>query len=220
MSAPVPPRGVRFFDWRHLADPKVFARDEEGVARAKFRNGKIVVRPAGTVDAITYHQTACVYGVSPSQARAAGGDKYLARNKRAMRIPAPLFTARDGTAIATAPLSWLLYHANALNTRSIGMENEGKYDGDENLGQVPEVQVEAIHFLTSWAVYIAREEYGYDIRFGFAHRQSHPTKTGDPGPELWLEGVVPAGLTLLPDEVFGVGEKRGHPIPPSWLRSP
>lgn len=217
-----PPPGVRFLDWRHLCDPNAFVRDAKGVARAKFEKGKIVQRPPAAVDSFCVHQTACVFGTSPSQIKAAGGDKLLARDRRAQRIPAHFVTFRDGTAIANAPFSWFLYHGNALNDRTLGLENEGLLNGSKNLHEVPDIQIEAIRFLLAWAQETALAE-GMMISRAYAHRQSHPTKTGDPGPELWQRAVTPAakdlGLALPITEVFGKGEKQGHPIPANWYPS-
>lgn len=212
-------------DWRALqADPPPAWKRSPGKSpRAKIVGGKVVRRDLALVTSVMLHQTDCVYGVSKSQIIQAGGDPVLARNRRLQGIPAHLVAARDGTAILNAPASWYLYHGNAANDFSLGVEVEGSYDGRRNKGQVPTILLEQLRLGLIELVRLARAEGAVNLRYAIAHRQSNGGKPGDPGCELWqfyealcgeLELEPQYDLVIPPTK--GTSTKPGRPIPKDW----
>lgn len=182
---------------------------------ALFHKGSVVVRPVSEVVAITLHQTSCIFGVSAAQVRASNGDRTLARNRRALGIPAHYTIFQDGCAVKAAPLLWYLYHGNALNSQSIGIEVEGAYHGSSNKDQMPEVQV---HALRDAMGSICKEisDLGGRVRFIWAHRQSNKIKRADPGAEIWQKAVIEYAEPVLGLSVEPHMTKGGFPLPKEW----
>lgn len=75
----------------------------------RIASGKLVLRDPLTIDAITLHQTACTFGVSQAAIRAAGGDRSLARDRRALNIHAHVTAFRDGHVVPAYPLLSLIH---------------------------------------------------------------------------------------------------------------
>lgn len=187
------------------------------------RGGKTVERDAKTITGVTLHQTACVFGPANDRARA---------HRRALSIPAHVTAFRDGVFVAAAPLRWYLYHGNALNEFTLGLECEGKYPGldddpktarreDEATtweGKATPLDARAIETFRAalrWLVETGRAE-GMPIEHIYAHRQSNGMKPSDPGQGLWREvalwGVRELGLVTRPSFTL----RDGKPIPAQW----
>lgn len=190
-------RGELIIDWRHEAEPALLSRAANaGTAKALFakrgpdvlalpgeRQG-IVLRPAAQVVGIMFHITACLFGVTPAAVKSAGGDQRLARNRRARRIPAHATVFRDGDAVVPWPLRSHLYHGNAGNLTTLGVEIESKD------GTITDEQRATLADLVPWLIVQASKE-GMVLHEAWAHRQTHGGKPNDPGPIVWREVVIP-----------------------------
>lgn len=218
---------MKFLDWRDQQPnpPEQWMRAPARSPKALIERGRVVERNLLEVTGITLHQTACLYAVSKAQVARAGGDRWRARNLRGQAIPAHGVVFQDGTAIANAPLSWYLYHANGLNRSTLGIECEGKYHGPSIKKEVPASQIEATRFMLEWLVATARRDGATNLEFVYAHRQSNGSKPGDPGAELWHEVVVAFAVPVLGMKVrYDFVEpptkhtktKMGRPIPREW----
>jgi hypothetical protein len=165
-------------------------------------------REPETIDAIGYHQMAVNIGVSAQQLKAAGGDRLKARNLRAKRIAAHVCAFRDGTIIHNFPFRWHVYHGNGLNPFSIGLEMEGIYDGDEDLGQTTDATMgtfrRAVRFIVEFG-----DKLGCNIHRGLAHRQVSKDRIGDPGAENWKE------VALWAEKELRVTTSRSAAVAPS-----
>jgi hypothetical protein len=211
------PKGVRLLRWETRAPLERYARSATRPARALIRAGLVVMRDPKTVTGICWHQTGCLFGVSQQAVRAAGGDAQLARDLRALGIPAHATVFRDGTIVIAAPWRAYLYHGNALNASTVGVEIERHGERE----RMPDVQVAACLYLARWLVSTAAEE-GCTLREAWGHRQSHGGKPGDPGPEIWKRVVIPSSEELgLTRTIRAVPRstpagRDGLPIPRAW----
>lgn len=177
---------------------------------------KLVMRSPQTITGICVHQTAVEFGASSAAVRAANGDADLARHRRALGVHAHATAFRDGTGALAYPLQAYVFHGNGLNAESIGLEIEGLYSGATDRHEATDGAVAAACELLSRIVEEGRAA-GMPLRYVWAHRQSSPTRRGDPGAELWhrvvLEYAVPVlGLECQPERTWG----QGRPIPHEW----
>lgn len=185
------------------------------VSLVELHRGKAKVRDAKAVNAIGYHQMAVNIGVSAQQVKAAGGDRTKARNTRAKRIAAHVCAFRDGMIIHNFPFLWHVYHGNGLNPFSYGLEFEGAYDGDEDLGQTTDATMarfrDACRFIVEFGAVL-----GSNVNRGLAHRQVSPTRVGDPGAENWREVALwaEAELGVVTEPAWKMAG--GRPIPREW----
>lgn len=215
-------------DWRHEAEPALLSREaNKGTAKALFakrgndvlalpgeRQG-IVLRPVAQVVGIMFHVTDCLFGATPAAVRAAGGDRRLARNRRARRIPAHATVFRDGDGVVPWPLRAQVYHGNAGNSRTLGIEIESAD------GTITDAQRATLAELVPWLIEQAKSE-GMVLTEAWAHRQTNGGKPNDPGPIVWREIVIPLsethGLTrtirALPRST--PKGRDGVPIPKTW----
>lgn len=182
--------------------------------------GKVVTRDPATVDAITLHQTACIFGKAAHQPT---------RHHRALGVACHALAFNDGVVVLANPLRSWVHHANGLNSRSLGLEVECNARGlvadprtvsGLEVPPTPEA-IEAGREAIRLLVKLGREE-GMPIRYILAHRQSSPTRRSDPGEQLWralvVEYAVPVlGLVTQPELVMT--DRRGRPgraLPPQW----
>lgn len=183
----------------------------------RIASGKLVLRDPLTIDAITLHQTACTFGVSQAAIRAAGGDRSLARDRRALNIHAHVTAFRDGHVVPAYPLRAYVYHGHGSNARAIGLEIEGHYDGipGGKLGDPDDATIEAAREAMRWIVAEAASE-GVTIRHVVAHRQYTTSRRSDPGWRIWRDVALwsesALGLVTLP----GLTDRDGRPIPKAW----
>jgi len=203
-------------DWRNTADYAPLSRAaNDGKAKAKFVGGKVVMRAPGEVVGIMFHVTDCLYGVTPAAVKAAGGDKRLARNRRARRIPAHATVFRDGDAVVPFALLAYLHHGNAGNAMTLGIEIES----DD--GTITDAQFATLAELVPWLIAQAKIE-GAVITESWGHRQTNGGKPNDPGQVVWQKIVIPLsekhGLTrtikALPRST--PKGRDGIPIPKTW----
>jgi hypothetical protein len=177
---------------------------------------RVYSRPLNTIDGIVIHQTACPYGVTADAVKAAGGDRILAKHRRALDVAAHMTAFDTGYAVLAHPFDWYVFHANSLNARSLGIEIEGLYpqlQGDKELLVGPVLQ--AARDGLTYLVTLARAKQ-MPIKWVWAHRQSSLTREADPGEEIWRKLVLDfavSGLGLVPQPDFVSG---GKPLPPEW----
>lgn len=177
---------------------------------------RVFARPVNTVDGVVIHQTATPFGVTKEAVKSAGGDEALAKHRRALGVAAHMTAFTTGYAVLAQPLPWYVYHANALNSRSVGIEIEGLFPlavGKTEL-MTPQLERAAKDGLE----YLVRKgrEIGMPLKWIWAHRQSSLTRDADPGEEIWRKivlGFAVSKLGLVPQSDFVSG---GRTIPPEW----
>lgn len=186
-------------------------------------NGKTLVRSIRAIDSIVLHQTGIDFG--PKSA----SDEKLAR--RALNVACHAMAFQRGFYVLSAPIRWHIYHADRLNSRSLGLEVEGNYPGlmrRAPLNGKPSVMLsstlEAGRAALRALVMESRRE-GANIRYLYAHRQADSWRRADPGEWLWrnlvIEYAVPElGLIVKHDETLahpsGKPSRRGMPVPIDW----
>ncbi len=198
--------------------------------RVKYfvRNGRVVERDPQQIRGIVVHKTAVWFELNDRQVRKAGGDVEEALHRRSMRVGCHL-VALDGKgagmecghALYINPLRWYVYHAQAANKYSLGLEIEGRYRGQAR-GQ-SEASERVIHAARVALAFMVKEgrRQGMPIEYIWAHRQFSPDRSGDPGEELWrrvvLEYAAPVlGLKTEPRRCWSTKKGKGRPIPESW----
>lgn len=210
-------------DWRSSADYSRLSRAQNaGTAKALFRGfgpDAVVMRQPRDIVGVTWHQTGCLFGVGAQALKRFKGDRQAARNDRARDIPAHMTVFSDGEVIVPFALRSYLYHANALNESTLGIEIERKGEGSP----MPDVQVRACIEGFAWLIEQARAE-GIALAQAWGHRQSHGGKPGDPGPEIWRRVVIPTSerhelvRTLRSVPRSTPRGRDGSPIPAEWER--
>lgn len=189
---------TRFIDLRaeqkDPMPPKVATRDGKRVVSnvcERGKDGKVLRRDMKLVTGVCFHQTACVFG---TPRKSEPESKY----RRALDIPCHGVGFMDGVAVLPCPLNWVVYHGNAFNADTIGLEFEGHYSGilddpttprREDVrstwqGKEPtpltDVAIQCFRDLTKRVVDEARA-MGAPIEFAYAHRQTNGDKVSDPG---------------------------------------
>lgn len=221
---------------RHRLDLRLEAPRAQ--PKTRIRHGDTVMRDPKTVTGIVVHQMATRLGVSKRLLEQAGWDRRLAEGRRAARTACHGAAMRSGLSVLTRPLGSYLWHGNAFNRYSLGLEIEGLYPGlRDNLKTVRRVVRHRVDPVTdelvlaarstlTWMVEEGRAE-GMPIRFIWAHRQSSPTRRSDPGEELWqrvvLDYAVPVlGLETQNEVKLESKSKKsrgwGNRIPQEWDR--
>jgi hypothetical protein len=199
-------------------------------SKCKLENGRVVVRDPDAVTGIVIHQTACTFGVAKYQIEEAGGDRDEALRRRALNVACHALAFRNGWVVQPHKLRWHVNHANRFNAATLGLEIEGRYPGltrkpnQTTWGGEPtpitdtvvNAAREAIRYLVEEA-----EKEGMTIQYIYAHRQSSPSRSNDPGEALWrhvvLEYAVPVlGLKTDPALVLDTSKGPGRPIPKDW----
>lgn len=212
-------------------DPKLFPRkvgaNGKIVNTSKVVGGRTFVRKPEDVTGIGIHQTACVFGPL---------DDPQKRHRRALKVPAHVLAFRDGVYAQSAPLLWELYHGNALNPFTLGLELEGQYPGllddpstpvreDEKTfwsggsGKPTPLDAQALSTFRVALAFLVEEgrRLGCPIKYIWAHRQANGTRTSDPGQEIWQRVVIDFGEKSLGLQARCADTWRdGRPIPKAW----
>lgn len=206
------------------------SREQDRDLRPRPGGIYVVERNPEDVDTIVVHQTACTFGKAPDQPT---------RHHRALRVACHNLAFSDGVVVRANPLPWYVNHGNGFNARSLGLEIEGSFPGllddpdtptredlathwgdDANITPLTDLLVETACLAIGDLVKRAGE-WGAEIRYIVAHRQSSSTRRSDPGEEIWrrvvLGWAVPElGLQTQPALALGRGRKAGRPIPEAW----
>lgn len=206
---------IVIYDWRTNQLP---AGPPGRKPAGKVVNGKLVMRDPKDVNSLCLHQMAVTLGAAPYQVQAAKGDKDLARHLRALGVHAHVSAFTDGTVVLAYPLRAYVYHGNSANSRSIGIECEGLYNGLQGgKGAEPsETLLAAARLACTTVVELAKAE-GIVIKHVVAHRQYAASRRADPGWSIWHHVAVEhcekvLGLTPLPT----LTDRDGLPIPSAW----
>ena len=204
--APSPPKGV--FDIREEAETIALARPDVAAKIGRRRKWK-------KITGICLHQTACVLGERPG---------------RWATLGAHIGITRAGKIIRVHDFGRVVYHGQAWNGGTIGIEIDGMYagvEGDRNTfwrprddpGREPqELTAEAVAATLEAIRWICAEveHRGGHVRALVAHRQSSRTRRHDPGSAIWQRIALPASAELgLSDGGAGF-EIGGRPIPDEW----
>jgi hypothetical protein len=194
--------------------PRKKSADGKVINTSKVVGGKTVARDPKTITGIGIHQTACMFGPMNDRPKA---------HRRALGIPAHVTAFTDGVYVASAPLPWLLYHGNALNDFTLGLECEGSYPGLEGgtawggtTTPLTSLAIDTFRAALKWLVDEGRKA-GMPIEFIWGHRQANGQKPSDPGEGIWKHVVVEYGCTQLglktqPEKFW----RDGKTIPPQW----
>lgn len=204
MTLVTPP--VTVLDWTsHEPNPPPKLHNPDGTWRYRTTAHGVFVRDPKSIDGICVHQTACVYGPH---------DDTQKKHERAFNIPIHAVAFNDGSLVLPYPPLWYLFHGGGWNSRSLGIEIEGKYDDGPD--QMTDLAVACARQGITELVTRGRA-LGCPIRHVWAHRQSAGDRRDDPGREIWkrvvLEHAV-AVLGLIPQQ--SVHLKDGRSIPVSW----
>lgn len=163
---------------------------------------------------VTIHQTGCSMPQNPI------GWK---------KLNAHIGITQSGTAIIVNNLTDMIWHAQKLSYKTIGIEIEGNFcgvDGDlntlwrggggpHNLNLSMKLALDSVfRFLKS-----EFESNGAEWKYIYAHRQSSRSRRADPGSEIWKNvSLVWAKRLMLNmyDGGDGFSMKNGLPIPNAW----
>ena len=220
--------GVQVLDWRDRSPRAQLPRTKKRAPRSKIRGGATVLRDPRTVEGVTIHQTAVIFGARAKHKAKAllAGDRSLAVAYRvAEDVPAHA-VALDGRVVLRSPLRAYLYHANKLSGPTLGLEVEGVYSGlvDEaertTWGDASRITTLSKSRIDSAAagleelVRLGRAD-GMPLRIVYAHRQSSASRRSDPGEAIWRAlRPVWLDLGLVEAERFAIGG--GRPLPAGW----
>ncbi len=166
-------------------------------------------------DGITLHQTACNLGEKP---------------ERWLSIGCHFGVTRAGDVLWLHDCDWIVNHGNLLNTRDVGIEIDGAFEGIVGhpktfwrpLGSNAKPQLPTEQQIASTSElldFIAKRiaDNGGKLKHIHAHRQGSPTRRSDPGSAVWRSIALPAMEKLGVDD-GGPGWKlgAGRAIPESW----
>lgn len=185
------------------------------------RKGRMILRDPKTIDTLVAHQTACTFGVSAQQIKAAGGDPALAQFMRAKNVHAHVTAFDEGTFVFAYPFRAYVQHGNGSNPYSIGKEDEGYFKGwlgDKvpGRGEPTDLLIETSR-AACLAIMEESSKEGINLRYYEAHRQHSKDRRADPGHRLWkavyVEYAEPVlGLKPRPTRTT----RSGLVIPREW----
>jgi hypothetical protein len=173
------------------------------------------IRRWSQINSIVLHQTACVLPTLASW------------RPVPIHIGIPRSSGNVGKIFQLHPLTTYLYHANSLNSQSIGIEIEGNFPGlvaDKSThwakGGGPHVlgaeQIQAARQSIDWIMSEAATAGG-KITYMLAHRQSSKSRRGDPGDVIWKEvGIWAMDTYKLSDGGGGFSVGDGYRLPDQW----
>jgi hypothetical protein len=192
----------------------------------KLYRGRLVHRKPIEIDSICLHQTAVTFGVSPAAIRKQGGDAAMAQFMRAKGVHAHVTAFDEGVFVPAYPLRAYVWHGNGANSRSIGLEIEGFFNGepggksngdpDKPRTEPSDLLIQTAREACTWIVNACAEE-GIVIKHVLAHRQYASSRRSDPGWAIWQRVAIEhceraLRLTSIPDLRKGDGKA----IPTSW----
>jgi N-acetyl-anhydromuramyl-L-alanine amidase AmpD len=168
------------------------------------------------ITGICLHQTACVLGE---------------RDARWDTVGAHIGITRSGRVLWLHDLDVVVWHGNAWNAQTVGIEIDGLYEGvlgrPSTLWDDPDTAGrEQPTPLTDASAVAAQEtirwlcsvvaQHGGDIKALVAHRQASKSRRNDPGSDIWQRVALPLHAELgLTDGGAGF-EIGGYPVPVEW----
>lgn len=165
------------------------------------------------INGITFHQTGCQMPLSPK-----GWDK----------LNAHIGITADGKVIIANDPTDMIWHAQSLSHKTIGIEVAGNFAGISGVestvwkgGGGPNrlnwKMMEALDVAFDWIVDQFKEN-GSEVKHIFAHRQSAKSRLGDPGSEIWKTVAIPwmERLGIPIDNTIAECFGEGRRIPHEW----
>ena len=216
---------VKVYDLRgEQPDPPSPVR---GKNKWRVRRGRVVRRTPRTVTGICVHQTAARFGVSDRAVAEANGDRELALARRAKGVACHVMAFADGFVSWPNPLDWYVWHGNAFNADTLGIEIDGDFAGlmDDPTTAFrkkdnPDTLTPELELAAKRAIKLLVEEgrkMGMPIKYIYAHRQSSPTRRSDPGEEIWKKIVLDYAVKELGLETRpALIKRKGYTIPKQW----
>lgn len=135
------------------------------------------------------------------------------------RLNTHIAVQRDGRILLLQPFERVIWHGHGLSSKTIGLEIEGNFLGDEGNPDTWYKKFEGPHNLTpeqkkSLEILfeiLSREFYenGKALTRIYAHRQSCVDRQADPGQEIWREVAIPWALAL---GIYDGQEYHGGPL--------
>jgi N-acetyl-anhydromuramyl-L-alanine amidase AmpD len=204
-------------------EPFVIVNDFRDTPRPKGTRGAAIrTRPVKDIVGITLHQTAT--------------RDFPSDHRGLINVPAHAMVHRDGSVSLLHHPTTLVYHGNALNNGTIGIEIACRAAGTEGdastfwrstaergagefyadlVAEATDAQLAAARELCRQ--YIAEvSALGGAIRGIWAHRQGHSSRTSDPGSRIWKGVAEQVRLDLGLADVRDLTLGSGKPIPASW----
>lgn len=183
-------------------------------ARLHHRDGG--TRSWRKITGICLHQTACDMGE---------------RVERYDTLGAHFAVLRSGRVVWVHELERFVWHGNAWNAGTVGIEINGLFEGvlgdpktvwDDPTTKVHEVgqrvtpaQIVATKQLVRWICTLVAQKKG-EIKALVAHRQSSKNRRDDPGSEVWKEIALPLHAELGLNDGGPGFVLDGLPIPEAW----
>lgn len=201
--------------------PVLHDRTQDDRSAPKFERGRTArQRPWSKVTGICLHQTASGH-LHP-------------QHPMLLAIPAHAIVHRDGSISLLHEPTDLVYHGHGLNAQTIGIEIDcraASYDGgpfwrskkekakgltyaDLGLEALDEQLLAACWLAIDYAD--AVERHGGRLTTMWAHRQSHVSRTSDPGARIWQGVALPMIEALRLVDVSHLTVGNGRPIPEEW----
>lgn len=169
------------------------------------------------ITGITLHQTSCLLGENPPRWDTVG---------------AHVGVTRSGKVIWMHDFTRIIWHGNGFNTKTVGIEIDGRYEGVEGnpktLWDDPSTpQHEVANSITNETVETTKQairwivdevaRHGGKVSKLVAHRQSSRNRRDDPGSGLWSRVGLPMKTELgLDDGGPGFKIDTGYAIPVEW----
>ena len=191
-----------------------------------------VVDPVGIIDIRNKHKPPRLYGYERKPLRVLGlvlhqtGCPMPRNSKKWGRLNAHIGITQEGKAILVNDFTDMIWHAQKLSMKTIGIEIEGNYMGVEGRPSTlwkpgggpdslnPKMLTALAHvfeYLQDW--FYEHSEWKYI----FAHRQAFSGRVSDPGEQIWRQVALPwMEITGASDggENHFIGS--GNPIPAAW----
>lgn len=195
-------------------------------AKHPLKKGEPGLRPVGDITTIVLHQTAVKFGTTDAMRRKYGERGAL--HRRFYDVACHAAALMNGDVLLVNAWRSYVYHANAANRCSLGIEIEGLYAG---LAGDPRTVWggKPAHTLSRQTIAAARQATRLAVEQGralgcpitrlAAHRQFSDSRIADPGQEIWQEvglwAAAELGLTIDYD-LFDRENNVGRKIPSEW----
>ncbi|HUV14190.1 MAG TPA: peptidoglycan recognition family protein [Acidobacteriota bacterium] len=172
-------------------------------------------RPWKHVTGICLHQTACVLGEKPT---------------RWNNVGCHIGITRSGKIIWLHDFDFAVVHGNGWNSRTVGIEIDGTYEGIEGNDRtfwrpkgskakptpLTQETIDATKAAIQW-IYDEVACHDGEVKVLVAHRQASKTRRSDPGSAIWKSIALPMQKELgLGDGGKGFTIGSGLPIPTEW----
>lgn len=154
----------------------------------KHDHPKLYARPRvwADISGITLHQTGCRMPEDPMKWK---------------NLNAHIGATSKGVTVLCNPLTDMIWHAQGLSQRTVGIEIAGNFYGVEgneatlwkgggDAAVLNDDQIDAVNRGIEW-ILAQFKAHGAVCKGIFAHRQSSKTRHGDPGSAIWEKIAIP-----------------------------